>query len=262
VSDTANPNPDWYPDPTGRYEQRYWDGSQWTEHVSSAGQQRSDPLPGAEPAGAAAGDLPGMGDLAAQTAGPDTAAAEPAEADDTAAAEPAEAASYPSGGPGDPGTVAAPAVDPVVGSAPGSAGPAPDWYPDPTGRHEQRYWDGSQWTEHTVTAGQQGVDPLPSDDASGTGGATTVGAAATDLTGPGTAEEPGPTPEPVNPFAAAAPATGPAVDEPSTAPAGGPAADWYPDPMGRHELRYWDGSQWTEHVTDAGVPATDPVDQA
>lgn len=36
-------------------------------------------------------------------------------------------------------------------------------------------------------------------------------------------------------------------------------ANWYPDPMGRHELRYWDGSVWTDHVSDRGVTSTDPV---
>ncbi len=33
----------WYADPSGRYELRYWDGNQWTEHVSRAGQQYTDP---------------------------------------------------------------------------------------------------------------------------------------------------------------------------------------------------------------------------
>jgi uncharacterized protein (AIM24 family) len=37
-------------------------------------------------------------------------------------------------------------------------------------------------------------------------------------------------------------------------------ADWHPDPTGRHELRYWDGSQWTEHVVDKGVQSTSPMD--
>ena len=32
---------------------------------------------------------------------------------------------------------------------------------------------------------------------------------------------------------------------------------WYPDPSGRHELRYWDGGAWTDHVSDHGVTATD-----
>ena len=33
----------WYADPAGRYELRYWDGGTWTEHVSRAGQQYTDP---------------------------------------------------------------------------------------------------------------------------------------------------------------------------------------------------------------------------
>jgi hypothetical protein len=37
-------------------------------------------------------------------------------------------------------------------------------------------------------------------------------------------------------------------------------ADWYPDPVHRHELRYWDGTTWTDHVSDRGVTGTDPVD--
>jgi uncharacterized protein YxjI len=33
-----------------------------------------------------------------------------------------------------------------------------DWYPDPSGRHEHRYWDGSRWTEHVASHGRQSVD--------------------------------------------------------------------------------------------------------
>ena len=33
----------WYPDPSGRFEMRYWDGLAWTEHVSRQGQQFTDP---------------------------------------------------------------------------------------------------------------------------------------------------------------------------------------------------------------------------
>jgi Protein of unknown function (DUF2510) len=40
--------------------------------------------------------------------------------------------------------------------------------------------------------------------------------------------------------------------DPNVAPAG-----WHPDPSGRYQLRYWDGTRWTEHVTSNGVPATD-----
>lgn len=37
-------------------------------------------------------------------------------------------------------------------------------------------------------------------------------------------------------------------------------AGWYPDPYRRHQLRYWDGSAWTEHVGDDGNQGTDPLD--
>ena len=36
--------------------------------------------------------------------------------------------------------------------------------------------------------------------------------------------------------------------------------DWYPDPVQRHELRYWDGTAWTDHVSNQGVTGTDPLD--
>jgi len=35
-------------------------------------------------------------------------------------------------------------------------------------------------------------------------------------------------------------------------------ADWYKDPAGRYEFRYWDGSKWTENVSRAGVMYKDP----
>lgn len=39
-----------------------------------------------------------------------------------------------------------------------------------------------------------------------------------------------------------------------------PAAAWRPDPTGRHEHRYWDGTAWTEHVSDGGVASVDAVE--
>jgi len=36
------------------------------------------------------------------------------------------------------------------------------------------------------------------------------------------------------------------------------AANWYPDPSGRHEMRYYDGTAWTEHVADNGKQSIDP----
>lgn len=36
------------------------------------------------------------------------------------------------------------------------------WRPDPSGLHELRYWDGSQWTDYAADQGQQVSDPMPS----------------------------------------------------------------------------------------------------
>ena len=38
-----------------------------------------------------------------------------------------------------------------------------------------------------------------------------------------------------------------------------PASGWHPDPTARHEHRYWDGSRWTDDVSDRGVTSTDPM---
>lgn len=92
---------------------------------------------------------------------------------------------------------------------------AADWYPDPFGRHEQRYWDGAQWTDHVASAGLQTTDwPVV--------------------------------------------ATPPSPD----ANTGGAPADWYSDPTGRFGVRYWDGAQWTEHVSSGGQQGTDALDGA
>lgn len=34
---------------------------------------------------------------------------------------------------------------------------------------------------------------------------------------------------------------------------------WHPDPSGRHEFRYWDGTRWTESVSDQGSVSRDPT---
>src|SRR5581483_9421164 len=35
-------------------------------------------------------------------------------------------------------------------------------------------------------------------------------------------------------------------------------AGWFADPLGRHQLRYYDGTQWTEHVSSNGQASIDP----
>jgi putative membrane protein len=51
------------------------------------------------------------------------------------------------------------------------------------------------------------------------------------------------------------PVSPPAVRTPS-GNAGVPPG-WYPDPSGRHQLRYWSEDRWTEHVSDGGATALD-----
>ena len=50
-----------------------------------------------------------------------------------------------------------PGVSPVMSAAIAAANPA-RWADDPLGRHEQRYWDGSRWTEHVADRGVASVD--------------------------------------------------------------------------------------------------------
>jgi hypothetical protein len=46
----------------------------------------------------------------------------------------------------------------------------------------------------------------------------------------------------------------------ASAAAAAPApAAWLPDPLSRHEHRWWDGQRWTESVSDGGVVSTDPL---
>ena len=51
-----------------------------------------------------------------------------------------------------------------------------------------------------------------------------------------------------------------ALDPTSAGPRPEVAAGWFADPGGRHDHRYWDGSRWTEHVSDHGVAGVDPPD--
>ncbi|HEY6934919.1 MAG TPA: DUF2510 domain-containing protein [Marmoricola sp.] len=41
-------------------------------------------------------------------------------------------------------------------------------------------------------------------------------------------------------------------------PASATPADWYPDPSGAWDYRYWNGRSWTAHVSRAGVAYVDP----
>lgn len=66
-------------------------------------------------------------------------------------------------------------------------------------------------------------------------------------------------PDPAPAPAAMAPISTPSTPSYQPAAASTPAvpAGWYADPAGRFDLRYWDGSAWTEHVSRAGQQYTD-----
>jgi putative membrane protein len=51
---------------------------------------------------------------------------------------------------------------------------------------------------------------------------------------------------------------------PAAAPGAGVAAPsgWYPDPLGRHQRRYWHDGRWTEHVGDGGKRSSEPLTPA
>jgi hypothetical protein len=51
------------------------------------------------------------------------------------------------------------AINTSVASSVGDAAAPANWYPDPAGRFELRYWNGSAWTEHVSRNGQQSIDP-------------------------------------------------------------------------------------------------------
>ncbi len=67
--------------------------------------------------------------------------------------------------------------------------------------------------------------------------------------------------------AAAQPAAHPAaIVQPVTSAAATPvsataavAAGWYDDPSKRHQKRYWNGTIWTEHISDNGTTGIDPL---
>jgi len=66
-----------------------------------------------------------------------------------------------------------------------------------------------------------------------------------------------PTGSPPNPPAASSPS--PRLAPPRAETAVARPAGWYDDTTGRHQHRYWNGTQWTAHVADRGVAANDPI---
>ena len=111
----------------------------------------------------------------------------------------------------------------------------PAWLADPTGRHQMRYWDGQQWTDHVSDAGAQSVDPVGSPAQAATAAAPAAGgswmdkvasaanqavdatSAAVDSAADSLSSKPQPTSQPV---ATPVPANSPAASaEPAAVPA-------------------------------------------
>ena len=76
VAAAAGPPAGWHPDPTRRFELRYWDGAQWSEHVATSGGWRgTDPIgPGGSPATA---PMPAVAPVPGAAPGPYGASARP-----------------------------------------------------------------------------------------------------------------------------------------------------------------------------------------
>ena len=51
-------------------------------------------------------------------------------------------------------------VGSIAAVTPSEAVAPPAWHPDPTGRHQLRYWDGRTWSAHVSDDGVVGADPL------------------------------------------------------------------------------------------------------
>lgn len=107
------------------------------------------------------------------------------------------------------------------------------WYRDPTGRYEQRHWDGSVWTERVRSGAGETLDPLA--DATSSSDADPATVASSPAARGAVTEAPSDVAAQAGPEAAAPTGT--------MAPPG-----WFEDPRGGGNLRYWDGAEWTEHV--------------
>jgi Protein of unknown function (DUF2510) len=73
MTEASSRSAGWYPDPAGRFDNRYWDGNQWTSAVKRGEQVESDP-------GAVPGGSSDIGTAKPQSPSPDGPAAMPAAA--------------------------------------------------------------------------------------------------------------------------------------------------------------------------------------
>jgi hypothetical protein len=141
MAQIGTPAAGWYADPSGHYRARYWDGTSWTDQVRDDLGESAAPAATAPRADQMAETVVGVAEAVAVVA----AAGSFAGARGPAAATPMQHAGS----------------EPTATLAGLPGGPGPGWYPDPTQRHQARWWDGAQWTERVVADGVERVDPLP-----------------------------------------------------------------------------------------------------
>lgn len=112
--------------------------------------------------------------------------------------------------------------------------PAADWYQDPSGRFQFRYWDGETWTGHVSIDGQTDWDP-PTDEPEGESASEPEPEAA--------ASDPEPEPEPETAAQA----------EPTNEPAAPDQEQWAPEPDAASEAPAAEDEPGPEE------PAAEPV---
>jgi len=215
----------WLPDPAGRHQLRYWNGTTWTEHVSNNGQTTTDQptTTPAQPAPAAAGWFPDpAGRHQLRYWNGTTWTEHVSNNGQTTTDQPTTTPAQP---------------------APAAAG----WLPDPAGRHQLRFWNGTTWTEHVSNNGQTTTDQpttTPAQPASAAAGWL-----------------PDPTRRHQLRYWDGTTWTEHVIDNgqrTTDSPITFVPAGWLPDPTRRHQLRYWNGTTWTEHVSNNGQTTTDP----
>jgi hypothetical protein len=141
---------------------------------------------------------------------------------------------------------------------------APGWLPDPGGRHEYRYWNGTSWTNDVATNGVTSVDPpvghLPPPGGAPTGAPASPGGPAT------TGDQPAASPDAAGGPGATAVHGAPTAPHDAVTGAYGPPTEAYDAPTvaqgpqtATHQAPPGYGPSGAYPVTDQGMPAPAPA---
>lgn len=107
------------------------------------------------------------------------------------------------------------------------------WHPDPTGRHQHRWWDGQRWTEHVADAGVSSIDQLASPPPTAAEAPTSLGdtSAGTPTGDGGSAADASPSvTAPLSTGGVTTPDEPAAADADVTTPLAGPPPSWSQQP--------------------------------